>query len=240
MEHIRKTASRVLTLLEALAENKVPNVRLLEEKTGIPKSTVARLLADLTQTGWLLTDEGSYTPSARLALAARALSDPTPLLRHASPVMRHLAERTGKTALLSVRQGARGLCLHTEEPSVPLKFTARQGMEIPLDKSATGKILAAWAPAEIQKQLIERVREAEGAPAAAGLTLELEKARRHGWAFSQEEWISHAADLSVPLFNGRGEAVGQLGLAGLAGTFADLSPLIDELQRAAKTLGSKI
>ena len=240
MEYGRKGASRVLALLEALSAGAGDHLRELETATHIPKSTISRLLADLEAEGWLEREEKSYVPTVRLALLASRLDDSGAMVKWVSPLMSELAQATGKTVLFCTRHGLKGLCLHAEEPPTPVKFVAQAGMEIPLHKSATGKVLAAFAPERVRAELLAQLERDEGPLARETLSLDLEKIARHRSAFSQEEWIPHAADLSVPLFDRRGGMVGQLGLAGLAGTFSDLPQLLTLLTNAARALGDKL
>ena len=119
-------------------------------------------------------------------------------------------QRADGGSVLSVLEGTAGLCIHSVEPSSSVKFTAHRGMAVPLSAGATGKILLAYAPPEVRSKVLS------SSPDPAALEKEIELIRHRGYASSREEWIAHAGDISVPLFDGRGRFVAQLGVAGIA------------------------
>ena len=141
------------------------------------------------------------------------------LIRSVEPAMKALRAKTGNTALLSVREGDCAYCIHTVEPSTPMKFTARRGTPIPLYAGATGKVLLAYAPPSVLQRVLKRplVSPRDGKPIDPEvLKKELEGIRCQGFAASREEWMLHAGDVSVPLLDEEGLCVAQLGVAGVA------------------------
>lgn len=235
--HSNKTTTRVLSLLESLSRGAQGSLRTLEEQTGIPRSSLCRLLADLETEGWIWKDDDRYVPGARFTLLCARLEKPTALIEASKKIMWQLAQSTEKTVLLCRREGAWGVCLHTEEPTQPVKFVAHTGMKIPLYAGATGKVLLAWAPEDLRQQVLNQLTS----PLRQSLNEDLKSIRSQGYCFSQEEWIPHAADLSAPLFNAHGIFIGQLGLAGLAGTFDDQFPsLLAKLRSATEQICREI
>jgi DNA-binding IclR family transcriptional regulator len=73
------------------------------------------------------------------------------------------------------------------------------------------------------------------------LRKELEDIRRQGYAYSREEWMEHAGDISVPVFDGRGRFVAQMGLAGLVSSFdGKEETLLRSLKEAAGRIGTSV
>ncbi len=205
-------ASKIITLMEILCASAPLSLREIEDRTGIPRSTAHRLLLSLQDAGWVFQDPGGdgYRPATRFLFLSRSSSLYDELIRAADPEMRSLMKSTGNTSVLSVLEGTAGLCIHSVEPSSSVKFTAHRGMAVPLSAGATGKILLAYAPPEVRSKVLS------SSPDPAALEKEIELIRRRGYASSREEWIAHAGDISVPLFDGRGRFVAQLGVAGIA------------------------
>ena len=75
----------------------------------------------------------------------------------------------------------------------------------------------------------------------ARLRDDLDRIRAQGYAVSREEWMPHAGDISVPLFDGRGCFAAQLGVAGIAesvlGGFAET---LRRLLGAARSIRNKL
>ncbi len=215
------SASKVTALMEILCASAPLSLREIEERTGIPRSTVHRILLSLEVAGWVFhdTERDGYRPGIRFFLLSNRSSLYDELIRTAHPVMGSLMEHSGNTSVLSVLEGASGFCIHSVEPSSSVKFTAHRGMAIPLHAGATGKILLAHSSPEIRSRVLSSPLPSplgEGEIDRVVLEKELELIRKQGYASSREEWIAHAGDISVPLFDGRGQFVAQLGMAGIA------------------------
>lgn len=210
------------------------SLREIEGLTGIPKSTLHRLLKSLEKEEWVYADPKTdqFRPGVGFFLLYNEKLFHGALIRAASGEIERLVKETGKTAILSVLEGRAGLCIYHVEPTCPVKYVAHRGMSIPLHVSATGKVLLAFSPEAVRERIIsqdippevdkDRLRE------------ELEKIQRRGFAYSREEWIAHAGDISVPLHDSRDNFVAQLGLAGLATSFDGQEDLIvEKLKEAA-------
>lgn len=216
------TAGKTVLLMETLIHAEgVLSVRDAALRTGIPRSTAHRLLRALERAGWAAQDgeTGSFRVGVRFFLLNRYSSFFSELVRCARPAMKALMERTGKTSILSVIEEGRGLCIHTEQPAMAVKFVAREGMDVPLNAGATGLVLLAWCSDSLRRRVLET-------PFPLGLSgdalrLRIDKVRRQGYSHSREEWMDHAEDLSVPVFDRNGLFAAQLGIAGLAGAFGD-------------------
>ena len=234
---------KVVRIMETLVNaDRVLSVREIAAETGIPRSTAHRFLSALEGCGWAAQDGdgGMYYAGLRFfLLSGRKSAFFAEVARVASGPMRRLMERTGKTAILSVLDGSGGVCVHTEEPESAVKFVARTGTAVPLTGGATGLVLLAFGG----KELLERLLTGgavypDGSPVdGARLRDRVEQIRSDGCAHSREEWMPHAEDVSVPVFDRRGNFAAQLGVAGLAGTFGDWrSEVLPALRDAASDL----
>ncbi len=216
---------KVVRIMETLVNvERVLSVRELAEQTGIPRSTAHRFLTALENYGWAAQDgdSGMYHAGLRFfLLGGRRPAFFSEVARVASGPMKRLVERTGKTTILSVLDGNGGVCVHTEEPESSVKFVARTGTAVPLTGGATGLVLLAFGgEALLDRVLASAPTYPNGAPADRSiLRARVERIRSEGYAHSREEWMSHAEDVSVPVFDRRGHFAAQLGVAGLAGTF---------------------
>ncbi|MGN0837669.1 MAG: IclR family transcriptional regulator [Pyramidobacter sp.] len=235
---VGKTVRIMETLVRA---DHVLSVREIAAETGIPHSTVHRFLLALEKRGWAAQDAGTgnFRAGLRFFLLNRSASFFSELVRCARAPMKKLVEQTGKTAILSVIEGSGGLCIHTEEPPQAVKFVAREGMAVPLDRGATGLVLLAWCSAALRARVIAEC--AAAASGGNGLIRRVEKIRSQGYSHSSEEWMPHAEDLSVPVFDRSGVFAAQLGIAGLAGTFGSWeSDLLPALRAASGKISSSL
>lgn len=234
-------ALKVVRIMEELCRSGTSlSLREIESRTAVPRSTVHRLLNTLEGAHWVSRDaDDHFRVGLSFCLLGHRHALLDGLIAQATQPMRELAEKTSKTVLLSLLDGLKGLCVHTEEPELAVKFVARRGMTIPLCAGATGKVLLAFAPKALRDKVLNQplVLPDGSVGDANQLRQDLEAIAVQGYSFSQEEWIAHAADLSVPLCDHGGTFVAQLGLAGLAGTF---EPHFDELLEALRETARRI
>ena len=109
---------------------------------------------------------------------------------------------------------------------------------------ATGKILLAHCPQEIRSRILSSpLQSPRGAETIdrGELVRELDRIRAQGFAFSREEWMPHAGDISVPIFYGKKTFLAQLGMAGIAeNIFRDFEGMLLLLKQSAHNVERKL
>ena len=216
----RDTVGKIAAIMELLSSSgDTYSLREIETHTGIPRSTLHRLLLALEKQEWVYRDSLSerFRPGVRFFLLHKGNLFHQSLIRAAAPEMEALVQKTGKTAVMSVLEGSSGRCIHHVEPQQGVKYVAHRGMSIPLYAGATGKVLLAFCPEDERERFLKE--ELPKTVDVSRLRHELDDIRRKGYAYSREEWMEHAGDISVPVFDKRGNFVAQLGLAGLVTSF---------------------
>jgi DNA-binding IclR family transcriptional regulator len=210
---------------------------------NLPVATAHRLLAALQRLEVVTRDRD--TKRFRLGVAAIRLGErarhAVDLRAIALPILTHLAEETGETALLTVLNDARdhSLCLERIESAQPLRLSVQPGRMVPLHAGASQKVLLAFmAAGERERILAEPLGRLDRATIVEPDTLrdELELIRAQGYAVSAEETNAGVWGMAVPILDrpfGRigqkdedahGGVVAGLGFAGpLARRRADLA-----------------
>ena len=210
-----QSADRALAILAAFTESR-PEVGVSElaRELGMHKSTVSRLLGTLEGRGLVRRAGDRFLPGPELArlgsLAARGLA----LLPVARPILADLAEETGETVNLAVRQGDRALNVHQVETAHFVGLTDWAGRATPLHATANGKALLAYGagavPAALEaltdRTIVER----------AELTEELERTRLRGYAQAIEELEAGLNSVGAPVYDASGQCVAAVSVAGPA------------------------
>jgi DNA-binding IclR family transcriptional regulator len=216
------TAQRLIAVFDAfLAAQSELGVTELAGRLGLAKSVVHRLVAALSEAGYLAHDPTSRRyrlgpKSVRLGLVALAQLD---LSQRARPWLVALAAETGETATLSVLDDGQRIYVDQVESSQPVRQSIQLGDEAPLYVGASGKAMLAFLPASrrlslIQRALELRVRQATGVVLdRASLLDELDEVCRRGFAISVSERILGAASAAAPILDHRGEVVGAISVA---------------------------
>ena len=163
-----------------------------------PLSTVYRYLRTLAEFGFVERIEGGYRLGPRLHLTGGASVSSEELIRHADPILRMLVAEAGETALISRRVGLAAVCLHEVQSTHALRVSCEPGTSTPLVAGALAKVLLAYAPAEIQEEVL-----AEAANAAS-LRRDLETVLAEGAARSEGELFSGTVTIAVPILRDDG------------------------------------
>lgn len=181
---------KVAAVVSALAEER--STSGIARLTGLPSSTVHRILQDLVAVGWAREDgRRGYLLGARLlALAGRA-TDQVSLVRVAHPRLQELSDSTGHAVHFAVRTRAEAVYIDKIEGNRAYRMRSRVGLAIPLHSTAIGKaVLAALPDDEIRAVLTHA-----GMPALTSHTItsveemlrHLEKVRERGYSLDDEE-----------------------------------------------------
>lgn len=217
--------ARGLALLELLATAQQPmTLTEFHEQTDLPKSTLVRLLAVLTEMNYVTrVDE---RPAFRLAHKVLDLStayvSSLDAAASARPYLAELASDTGYTANLGVLDGDQVLHLCVVEPDRPIRYTAQTGSRDFAYCTGLGKLLLSRIPT----QWLSRHLPDEPFPRRTGKTIvteadlvrELRAVERRGYAFDDDEDIVGLRCLAVPV-EVDGDCVAALSLSGPSGEF---------------------
>lgn len=216
---------RIVAILDGVKEAGRPaSITELALRTGIPKSTVSRLVADLVDRRYLQREEAGVTLGLRLfVLGARAIV-PRRLLAAAAPVIRSLHGATGERVCLWVQQGTDMVSIAAVAGRLPMLPTCA-GMRSPALTTASGKAYLAFCDDE---KVVKRVSAPLVEPAAHMFLDELEHVRDEVVAVDRE--ISYPGILAVasPVMSSERTVIGAISIAGPSGSMdADrLTPLI--------------
>jgi len=164
-----------------------------------PLSTIYRYLRTLTDFGFVDRHDGGYRLGPRLLIGGGATVSSEELIRRADPVLEMLADETGETSVISRRLGLGAVCLHQHQSGHALRVALEPGVADPLEIGAIGHVLLAFAPPEVQDEVLSSVAnpealEAELATAAPALAARYEQtvaeARKVAEAEADGRWSS--------------------------------------------------
>jgi len=138
----------------------------------------------------------------------------------AAPSLILLAERSGDTALLTVRRGWRGVCIAREEGKFPIRAQiVGPGDGQPLGvTSGSMAILATLSDEDIDEAISINAKECkERFPIYTRNTIkaQVEETRANGYAVNPGQLIKGSTGIAVPVYGPTGLCVGSLSLAGI-------------------------
>lgn len=174
----------------------------IAERCGLPKSTVTRITYTLTKLGYLvqLPDGGRFAlGNATLALGSATLAR-MDVRQLARPLMQELAEFSGATVAIAVRDKLSMIYVEVSHSTAALALTLQVGSRIPLATSAIGRAYMARASEQEREEILNRARELDDqayANVVTGLERALADDREYGCATSFGDWQKHVNGIAV-------------------------------------------
>lgn len=231
MAVLHRASSILDTFTAAQPERSVADV---VAATGLPKSTVHRIMSTLASLGLLERPmRGRYRLGIRVHELGQTAVFGIDLRERALPFLESLRAEVGQTIQLSILSGADVVYIHRlEEPRTLARFI-RSGQRVPVHASSSGKVLAAFGDTEsvlaaVHRQGFER-RATRTITSMRSLRAELDAVRARGYAESVEETWPNMASIAVPVLTADGAAVAAISVAGSVERFDDVAR-----QRAAR------
>ena len=223
---------KALTILDLIAEDGPASLAELGTKTGLPKSTLFRLLSTMSEAGFVeRAPGGDYALAVKLwRIGARAIDFAAlhPLIASA---LRDLVDLTSETAHFSVYEGGYAVQVEKVECSQAIRAPTRIGGRSPGYASATGKALLAFQPSE-EIQRVGSLAESHTAATivdADRLAEELAHVRQVGFAINRGEWRDGVWSVAAPVFDHHHQVVGSIGVSGPQNRF---EPALEGIVRA--------
>jgi DNA-binding IclR family transcriptional regulator len=159
-----QSVTRVIQILEALCASPTPvSLANLSRVLDAPKSSIAALLRGLVEADFVVSSEGAYRlgPSAfglgSALLEARRRLQSSDLVRAG---MRRLADRSGETVLLAVRDTDAETMTYVDviESRNTVRFAVSVGDRRPLYCTAGGRVLLAAGSEEDLRRYLNRLK----------------------------------------------------------------------------------
>ncbi|KMO73871.1 IclR family transcriptional regulator [Mycolicibacterium chubuense] len=208
-------AGRALSLLGAFdEEHRRLTLTELSDRTGLPRPTAHRLIAELVSWGALARDaDGHYVVGRRLwdvgmlAPVQRGLHD------IASPYLHDLYAATHATVHLAVRDDLTALYVDRLMGHASVPVVSSIGSRLPLHATGVGKVLLAHAPQSVITRVLADLTPVTPYTVTqpGRMNRQLARVREHGYAVTREEMSLGACSLAVPIV-ADGAVVAALGI----------------------------
>ena len=227
---------RIIAILDAVKESGgSTTITELAAKTDMPKSTVSRLVAEMTGQRYLERTAEGVTLGLRLfELGARA-NLPRRLLAAATPVIKNLRDVTGERVGLWVHQGADMVSIAAVAGRLPMLPT-RAGMRSPALTTASGKAYLAFCA---DQGVVNRISASLHDDEAIHFRDELSHVRTAVVAMDME--VSYPGILAVasPVLSADRVVLGAISIAGPSGAM-DPERVAPMVRAASTTLSRRL
>lgn len=190
------------------------------ERTGIPRTTVHRIVASLRDVA-LLDQDGrrqTYRLGLQMFYFGSAVMANLDLETHAHPHILALHQLTGEVVHLHIFDGSQMVCIEREEMS-DVRLTTLTTIEAaPTYCTGVGKAFLAFQPAELIRQIAEEEPLRARTPNTLGSLPELEadlaRIRERGYSIDDEENEIGIRCVGAPIHDSRGRVFAAISVSG--------------------------
>jgi DNA-binding IclR family transcriptional regulator len=196
-------ASRVFALLGAFdGGHRTLTLAELAARSDLPLTTAHRLARELVALGGLDRRGDRYVIGRRLWDVGLLAPVQVELRQVAAPFLQDLYAATRATVHLAERAGTEALYLDRISGHASVPVVSRVGGRLPLFATGVGKILLAWAPEAVRREVLGSLRRVTPYTITqpGRLAAQLDRARREGFAQTVEEMTLGACSVAVPVW----------------------------------------
>lgn len=244
-----RAVDRAFDIIDAVAAaNGHLGVDQLVAATGLPKTTVFRVLATLCARRFLERDEATQTyrlGMGALVIGSRALGD-LDLRRAARSHLEQLMAATGETVHLSILSNDSALCIDKIDASRSMRMASFVGFLDPLHCSGVGKALLAFQDDAVRAQLLDRMRlerhTLHTITDRQGLEAQIAEIRARGIAIDDEEIEEGLRCIAAPIRDHSGGVIAAISISGpiTRVSAANLDGLVTAVADCARTISREL
>ncbi|MCS7261066.1 MAG: IclR family transcriptional regulator [Anaerolineae bacterium] len=244
-----RAVERTLRLLSILSDGKRRTLTELSEAIGLSSSTTFRILATLERNRYVERDASGYY---QLGLACLELAQTyhmgSDIRQAALPELEKLRDETRETVHLAVLDKMEVVYIEKLSGLCAVQvMSSRVGGRLPAYCTGLGKVLLAYSDPQLVRAHFEQTGLFPYTTATIrnvdDLMRHLEEVRRQGYALDRGEHEAEVRCVAAPIFDGTGEVVAAISVAGPAGRMEPLAErmdLIERTLRAARTISSRL
>jgi DNA-binding IclR family transcriptional regulator len=177
----------------------------LAERTGLPRSSVARITETLTELGYLeyVAGQEKYALGVGVLGLGQNYLAGLDVRERARPLMQALAEEMHATVALAARDGDQMVFLEICHGSQPFGLRMGVGERVPRGTTALGRAVHAALPESERARVVQAVRKSAKGETRDKLLRGLEQGdrdyRKFGFCLSLGDWERHVHAVGVPM-----------------------------------------
>lgn len=219
-----KTVVRSMDILNLFIEHPELTFQEIIDLSGIPKTSVYRMLRSLEEMQFL---EKGTDSKYRLGLIfikfGSLVSGRIDLRQIAYPIMKELHDEVEEAINLIIRQGDEALYIEKIDSKQKVRLYTAIGRKSPLYAGACSRIILSFLPDD---EIHRYIQNTELQQFANGTIIDkqqlyktIEKARVDGYTLSNSELENYTTSIAAPIFNHEGEVVAGLSIAGIEANY---------------------
>lgn len=188
----------------------------LRARTGLPATTVARLVRTLVAETLLERDGDVYRLGLRVLVWGAPATAGSDLIAAATSVIEYVRDVTRESTGIYIRQASTRVAVASVQSDYSIIYRGYVGQILPLHAGAAGKVFMAfdedaWQAA--RSSTLEAFTPAT-LTSEADIEIQLDEIRERGWSFAAEEREAGLNSIAAPVFGATGRIVATIAVGG--------------------------
>ena len=214
-----QSVDRALEVLEILAGRGEAGVTEIAAELGVHKSTAFRLVAVLEGRGFVeqLADRGKYRLGFGIVRLAGATVAQFDLAQEGRRACEELAADVGETVNVAILDGDRAVNVSQVRGGATISTHNWVGRGTPLHATSSGKVLLAYAPVPVRKEVLSGRLERYTAATVTDpdvLERQLTEVQDQGWGTTVEELEIGLNAVAAPVRDADGQVTAAVSVSG--------------------------
>ena len=214
-----KSIEKALDVIEIVAAQQEATLAEISRQTGLPKSTVHRLIATLSGRDYLeKTESGNYKLGSSLLEVVSCYINNLELQTEARPCISELTSHLGLTSYMGILDGDEVVYIERLDAISSMKMHYQLGSRIHAYCSSLGKCLLANYSQTQLDSILEDCSFIKFTPNTIAsreeLDAEIAKVRQQGWIMDDEEYEKGHRCIGAPIFDYKGDIIAAVSASG--------------------------
>lgn len=247
MNHKNKTVVRSMDILNLFIDHPELTFQQIIDLSGMPKSSVYRMLMSLEEMGFLEKGEDlKYRLGLIFLKYGSLVSSRLDIRTIAYPVMKELHEDVEEAVNLIVQQGDEAVYIEKIDLMQKVRLYTAVGRKAPMYAGACSRVILSYLP---EQYIVNYLENTEFTTLCTGTITDkqmqydlIEQAKRDGYTVSHSELEMHTCSVAAPIFDHDGEVVAGLSLAGIEVNYteADIAVFSEKVIDAANEISHRL
>lgn len=224
---------RTLQILDCFISDPSPKtLKNLSEKFDIPLSSLYRIISCMQEYNYMTEDPARpnhFRLGYKCSQFSTAVYSQSDLIRLARPYMQELTYKSNQASQLCVLTEIYVCTIDQYLPRSAITYISELGEKLPVNVSASGKLLTALLPSARQKAFLERAfkKFRRNTPNTIAdldsYRTELKRIRELGYSTDHEEYALGIGCIAVPIFDSVGIPIAAIGVTGPINFYRDVN-----------------
>lgn len=241
--------SKSMGILDIICNSRTRlNYSQITESSGLPKSSVHRLLSILREEGLITLDpiRSVYRPGPKLMQWSTSILSAADLPELAASFLMKLSRQANAGTGISILDEDSILWLKMVDFPSRHRYAPRVGDRTPIHITAAGKVLLAFSNSEIQQEILSTLKlepfTHRTITNKTEFAKELTRVKSQGYAISNREEYLQDVGVAAPVFDMNGDIVAAVSMWDMTGkkNVNDLLENLDSLKDAASEISKQL